>query len=153
MKSDYYSEVDCIGGATGKSFISKLRDTHIPMAIPIRIATKHANAAFFIYSSLRIKSKEARLNYQCTTGNRVPENLGSAHCGHTGSDASNHTVFSGLWVRGLDLNQRPPAYEAGKLPTATPRHMVPGAGFEPARSLLRWILNPLRLPVSPSRHY
>ncbi len=30
--------------------------------------------------------------------------------------------------------------------------MVPGAGLEPARSWLRGILSPLRLPVSPSRH-
>ncbi len=31
--------------------------------------------------------------------------------------------------------------------------MVPGAGIEPARPLSRGILNPLRLPISPSGHF
>ena len=30
--------------------------------------------------------------------------------------------------------------------------MVPGAGVEPARSFLRGILSPLRLPISPPGH-
>ena len=30
--------------------------------------------------------------------------------------------------------------------------MVPWAGVEPARMLLRGILSPLRLPISPPRH-
>ena len=31
--------------------------------------------------------------------------------------------------------------------------MVPGAGIEPAWAKARWILSPVRLPVSPPRHY
>lgn len=30
--------------------------------------------------------------------------------------------------------------------------VVPRAGIEPARTEVRWILNPLRLPISPPRH-
>ena len=31
--------------------------------------------------------------------------------------------------------------------------MVPGAGIEPAWAKARWILSPVRLPVSPPRQY
>ena len=31
--------------------------------------------------------------------------------------------------------------------------MVPGAGIEPARYFYRGILSPLRLPISPPRHW
>ena len=52
---------------------------------------------------------------------------------------------------------RPPGYEPGKLPTAPLRGigicttgiMVLVTGLEPVRILLRRILSPLRLPISP----
>ena len=56
-----------------------------------------------------------------------------------------------LWLRGLDLNQRPPGYEPDELPTALPRDMVPETGVEPARDCSHGILSPGRLPIPPLR--
>ena len=54
------------------------------------------------------------------------------------------------------MNLRPSGYEPDELPDcSTPRYpnafMVPGAGIEPARTLVHRILSPVRLPVPPAR--
>ncbi len=38
-----------------------------------------------------------------------------------------------MWLRGLDLNQRPSGYEPDELPTAPPRDLVEREGFEPSK--------------------
>ena len=39
-----------------------------------------------------------------------------------------------------------------KTPVFTGALLVPRAGIEPALTEARWILSPLRLPISPPRH-
>ena len=41
--------------------------------------------------------------------------------------------YISIWLRGLDLNQRPSGYEPDELPTAPPRDLVEREGFEPSK--------------------
>ena len=70
------------------------------------------------------------------------------------SGVSGECIYFGhsTWLRGADLNHRPPGYEPDELPTALPRDMVPETGVEPARDCSHGILSPGRLPIPPLRH-
>ena len=51
--------------------------------------------------------------------------------------------YMGIWLRGLDSNQRPLGYEPKKLPTAIPRHMYDNS----CKGLTAELTFPYLLPV------